>query len=287
MRPISIVSLSIFLLSSMFMTVAAAEEPRIKASYAHGGPEFVLATGSPGELGLLEALVAEYAKTTPVTLHWVKAGSGASLKLLKARKVDMVMVHAPEAERQALAEGWASAHTLLGSNEFYIVGPAEDPAGVAEAQSAAEAYRRIARARAVFVTRADNSGTHKKEMQIWERAGVEPGGEWYVPSHDFMTASLRKADELGGYFMTDSSTWVAERRNLPRLKLLYRGDPFLVNTYHALLPPPGATANREVAAGFLEFVGGEEGQRIIREYGRARYGEPLYQDADYARGYLH
>jgi tungstate transport system substrate-binding protein len=264
----------------------SAKDIKITATYDHGGTTFMLATGSPGELGLLKALAAAFAKTTPATLKWVKAGSGASLTLMKARTVDMVMVHAPAAEAAAVKDGWATSHTLIGSNEFYIVGPKSDPAGIKGAKSAAGAYARIAKAKANFVTRGDNSGTHKKELRIWKAAGVTPSGTWYVVSHDFMTASLMKANTIGGYFMTDSSTWVAERKAASKLTVLFKGDKVLVNTYHALLSAAD-TPGKAVAAKFIAFVGSAAGQKVIRDYGVKAYGEALYQDAAYAKKFVH
>lgn len=258
----------------------------VTATYDHRGPVFTLATGSPGELGLLEGLAAAFARETPATMRWVKAGSGASLKLLREGKVDVVMVHAPRAEAQAVDEGWATQHTLIGSNEFYIVGPKDDPAEIAAAESAADAFARIATVEAPFVTRADNSGTHKKEMGIWKSAGAEPGGGWYVPTNDFMTASLRKANEIDGYFMVDSSTWVAEKHSVPNLAVLFRGDPVLVNTYHALVSS-AQTPGRDAAGRFVDFIASDDGQRVIREYGAERFGDSLYQDASYAQKYVH
>jgi tungstate transport system substrate-binding protein len=274
------------LLNACTTTVSDDTNPAVAATYGDGPNPLWLATGSPGELGLLGALAEGFAQQTPVTLKWVKVGSGASLQLLKDRQVDMVMVHAPAAEKQAVREGWATQPTLIGSNEFYIVGPSDDPAGVEAATSAADAYRRIAESQATFITRDDDSGTHKKELAIWNQAEIEPAGDWYVPSNDFMTASLKKASALDGYFMTDSSTWVAQKTAVPNLTVLFRGDPFLVNTYHALLSPPDATANRERAASFVDFVASPAGQAIIRDYGVSRYGEPLYQDAAYAEKYV-
>ncbi|MBL8504220.1 MAG: substrate-binding domain-containing protein [Rhodocyclaceae bacterium] len=255
-------------------------------TYGSGPNAFSLATGSPGELGLLKLLGETFSAKQQASLKWVKAGTGQSLKLLREQQVDMVMVHAPGGEEKAIAEGWATQRTLIGSNEFYIVGPANDPAGIAAAGNGAEAYRRIARSGARFVSRGDNSGTHQKEMQIWAAAGVKPEGTWYIVTREFMTASLKRADAEGAYFMTDSSTWVAERSNAPGLRILMRGDKALVNTYHALAAAEGATPGRETALRFIRFVASEEGQRIIRDYGKERYGEALYNDAAYARRFV-
>jgi tungstate transport system substrate-binding protein len=265
---------------------AAAVAP-YSGVYGNGPEIFTLATGSPGELGLVKALAQGFdqAMSGKITLQWIKAGSGKSLQLLKDKKVDMIMVHAPAAEKQAVQEGWAGDRTLIGSNEFYIVGPANDPAKIAAAPSAVDAYRRIAAARAKFFSRGDNSGTHKKEMAIWKASGIKPQGDWYIITKDFMTATLKRANQGKGYFMVDSSTWVAEKKQVPNLKILFKGDKLLINTYHALCQPTGATPGAALAARFIAFVASPQGQQIIKDYGRDRYGEGLYNDAAYARRY--
>ena len=219
------------------------------------------------------------------TLCWIKAGSGEALKLLKEKAVDMIMVHDPSAEKKAVEEGWATRRTLIGSNEIYIVGPPDDPAKIAEASYAQDAFTRIAKAKTKFFSRGDNSGTHKKEMEIWKKAGISPSGDWYIVTKDFMAATLKRANDEKGYFMTDSSTWVAEKINLPNLRILFRGDKFLVNAYHALCQPERTTPGETTAAKFIDFVSSEKGQKIIRDYGKDLYGEGLYNDAAYARKY--
>ena len=185
--------------------MAMAQEP-FKATFGTTDKIFTLATGSSGELGLLEALAKEFNSIQGTTMCWVKAGSGKSLQLLEVKQVDLVMVHAPAAEKKAVADGWAIKRSLIASNEFYIVGPKNDPAKIATATSAADAYAKIASAKARFLSRGNNSGTHKKEMRIWETAGITPTGNWYIITKDFMMATLKKAKEVNGYFMTDSST---------------------------------------------------------------------------------
>ena len=205
--------------------------------------------------------------------------------MLKDKEVDMIMVHAPAAEKKAVQDGWATRRTLIGSNEFYLVGPASDPAKIAQAKDALDAYTRIAQAKAKFFSRGDNSGTHKKELSIWEKTGIKPCGDWYIVTRDFMTATLKRADAENGYFMTDSSTWAAEKKTVPNLKILFRGDKMLVNTYHALAQPAGATPGAATAAKFIDFVKSARGQQIIRDYGKEKYGEGLYNDAAYAQQY--
>jgi tungstate transport system substrate-binding protein len=265
-------------------SIAFAQEG-YEGVYGNGAHSFSLATGSPGELGLLKSLADAFTPKTDTKLLWKKAGSGESLKALKDKSVDMIMVHAPGAEKKAVEEGWAIKRTLIGSNEFFIVGPADDPAKISEAKNAADAYMRIATAKAKFFSRGDNSGTHKKEMDVWQKAGITPSGDWYIVTKDFMKATLKRANDENGYFMTDSSTWVAEKNNVPNLKILFKGDKFLVNTYHALCLPGGATPGAQWAAEFIDFVSSEEGQKIIRDYGKEQYGQGLYDDAAYAKQY--
>jgi tungstate transport system substrate-binding protein len=276
------------LLIGIFMQASVAQtNPKVEATYGQGAKSFKLATGSPGELGLLQQLGEAFDKKEGARLVWIKAGSGASLNLLKTQQVDMIMVHAPEGVNNAIAEGWATGRTLIGSNEFYIVGPKADLAKIKSASSGADAYAKIAKAQTNFISRGDKSGTHQKEMDIWKKAGITPEGSWYIVTNDFMTASLKRANADKAYFMTDSSTWVAEKNVAPELQILYRGDPYLVNTYDALVAPVGATENRDIAAKFIQFVASDEGQAIIRNYGKAQYKEALYNDAVYAKQYVH
>ena len=280
-----LVSLIVFLMFVAYVFPVQAQQAACTAVYGNGATAVTLATGSPGELGLVEALANEFCTDHDVKICWRMAGSGASLNLLQSKEVDMIMVHAPAAEKAAVQEGWAIQRTLIGSNEFYITGPPEDPAQIAQAQTAAEAYTLIANTQAKFLSRGDNSGTHKKEMTIWKMAGVEPSGEWYIVTKDFMLATLKQANEIGGYFMTDSSTWVQAKAELPDLKILFRGDPVLINTYHALCQPEGATPAQTFASQFVEFLGSEQAQKIIGSFGQEQYGEALYNDAAYAKQY--
>jgi tungstate transport system substrate-binding protein len=267
--------------------LAQSNSPKPEAIYGQGTKSFKLATGSPGELGLLQALGEAFDKKEGARLVWIKAGSGASLNLLKTQQVDMIMVHAPEAVNQAISAGWASNRTLIGSNEFYIVGPKNDLANIKTSSSDTDAYSKIATTHSPFISRGDKSGTHQKEMDIWAKTGISPQGSWYIVTNDFMTASLKRANAENAYFMTDSSTWVAEKDVAPKLQILYRGDKFLVNTYDALAAPAGTTPDRETAVKFIQFVASDEGQAIIRNYGKSQYKEALYNDAVYAKQYVH
>lgn len=243
-----------------------------------------LATGSPGELGLLEVLSDEFAKQNS-KICWIKAGSGESLELLKDKKVDIAMVHAPKAEKEAIKEGWASDRTLIGSNEFYLVGPKEDFAKVGGLKDIVKAYQKIANAKSLFYTRADNSGTHKKELFIWSLAKINPEGDWYVENRDFMLKTLFKADKTKGYFMCDSSTWGVAKNRIKNLKIFISGDKILINTYTAL-KQSGSGLRKDKAKSFIDFLISKKGQEIIRTFGISEYGEALYNDVNYAKRYF-
>jgi tungstate transport system substrate-binding protein len=254
-------------------------QPFCTEVYGSGNRGFLVATGSPGELGLLKALGEAFAGESGASLCWVKAGSGKSFELLKQKKVDVILVHAPEEEKKAVQETWAVSRTLLGYNEFYLVGPLGDPAEIAGVASAAEAFRRIASRKARFFSRGDHSGTHRKELAVWGQAGLQPAGEWYRVTRDFMGASLKRANDEQGYFLVDSSTLVMAQSGLPQLKVLFQGDPALINTYHGLSQPSGATPGAELGIRFLDFLASDRGQRLIGDFGKDRYGRGLYRNA--------
>ncbi len=281
----AIFSCTIILCIGLWLAVSAGvmAEPVLKPEAVWGGDkaEILIATGSPGELGLVEALVSTYVANKPAGIGWIKAGSGESLQLLKNGIVDIVLVHAPAAEKQAVAEGWAQQRVLIGANQFYLVGPETDTADVSKSSSVIDAYQRIADKQAIFVSRGDNSGTHQRELQIWQAAGIVPAGDWYLKTNTFMLESLKLANSIGGYFMTDSSTWLAARPELTRLRLLFSDDPMLVNSYHALI---GKNVT-DTAAGFFRFLTSAAAQKIIAEFGNEKYGEPIYRSAVWAANY--
>jgi len=248
----------VFLISIMIISLTGlCWAGGCKATYGNGSVAFKLATGSPGELGLLKDIAKAFNQENDTTICWVKAGSGKSLKLLKAKKVDIVMVHAPAAEKQAITDGWAIKRSLIGSNEFYIVGPKNDPAGISKATTAFDAYAKIAKSKSNFLSRGDNSGTNKKELAIWKKARIKPGSQagsaWYIITKAFMMKTLKKADQVNGYFMTDSSTWVAGKKDLKNLKILFRGDPMLINTYHGLCQPEDGSMVQQASSKFIDF----------------------------------
>jgi len=263
-----------------FISACATSSGKYDGTYGTGKDKLLLATGSPGELGLVKVLAEEFSKKNNITVYWKKAGTGAALDLLKNKKVDMIMVHGPEAEKKAVKDGWATQRVLIGSNEFYIVGPVSDPAKIKKAKKVEDAYKKIAASKSKFYSRGDNSGTHKKELAIWKKANITPSGDWYILSKGFMAETLKKANNEQGYFMTDSSTWIAFKKDVPKLKVLFKGDKFIINTYHTLRNP-----DSQAAAKFIDFVSSSDGQKIIKDFGKKEHGEGLYNDAAYAKKY--
>jgi len=242
-----------------------------------GREKLVLSTGSPYELGLIDALAKPFEAQYKCKLEVIMAGSGKAIKLLREGEVDVIMVHAKQAEEQCIEEGFGVNRRLVAHNDFVIVGPQEDPAGIKGAKDVAEAYRRIARSKSLFFSRGDNSGTHKKEMAIWEKAGVNPQGEWYKTTGKFMGATLQEAADKQGYFMTDRSTYIYLSKEIT-LDILFEGDPILVNHYHAIAVNPAKypKSNYELAVNFIGFITSPSGQKIIRDYGQDEFGKPLY-----------
>jgi len=282
-KRISLFLTLIFIILVFSLSLNAKEEEKVKynAVYGKGGASITVATGSPGALGLLKGLSDPFCEQNGCRINWIKKGSGASLEYMKAGKCDLVMVHAPDAEKKAVQEGWAAHRTLIGSNEFYIVGPKNDPAKIINAKNVKEAYSRIAGAKAKFYSRGDNSGTHQKEMRIWRTAGIKPSGSWYLTTNAFMGPTLIKADKGKGYFMTDNSTYYVKNAQLKNIVPLFKGDPLLINIYHALIPDSVKypLRNEKLALKFVKFVASSAGQEIFRNFGTQKYGQPLYKDS--------
>jgi len=243
--------------------------------------ELVLATTtSTYDTGLLDALNRAFAELFGVKVKVIAVGTGAALELAKRGVVDVVLVHARLLEDRYLAEGWLINRRDVMFNDFVVVGPPEDPAGVKGLTAATEAFRRIAAAKARFLSRGDNSGTHFREMEIWEAAGIEPGGKWYLISGKGMGENLIQASLMGAYTLTDRGTFIAMRKNLD-LEIVVEGpvkggDPLLMNPYGVMAVNPARFPDRNyvLAMAYIGFLTSPQGQRIIAEF--TVEGEPLF-----------
>ena len=209
-----------------------------------------------------------------ITMKVVAVGSGEALELGRGGDADVLLVHSPEAEVRFMEEGHGISRKPVMSNRFVIAGPADDPANVASAPDVVEVFDRIARAQAAFLSRGDESGTHKKELAIWRDAGIEPSGDWYLSSGQGMAETISIAAQTGAYLLTDSATF-AVVRSKGDLKRLFSGDGSLDNPYSVIVTKK--SKNPKAAEAFSSWITSGTGSRLISSYGVEIYdGAPLF-----------
>jgi tungstate transport system substrate-binding protein len=245
---------------------------------AKGSRALTLATTtSTQDSGLLDVLVPMFRAQTGMDIKVVAVGTGQALQLGRRGDADVLLVHDPGAEEKFMAEGSGEERRYVMYNDFVLVGPPADPAGINGQKSIVEAFRQIAHRGSPFVSRSDESGTHAKEREIWRQAGVMPEGSWYVRAGAGMGQVLRMADQKRAYTLTDRSTYLAQRRDLD-LVVLSEGDPLLLNRYSVIIVSskkhPGV--NGAAARKFVEFLLSPVVQRTIADFGADRYGQPLF-----------
>jgi len=238
----------------------------------------VATTTSLQDSGLLDVLVPLFEKQSGIKAKVVATGSGQALELGRRGDADVLLAHSPAAEKQFVDEGYGVDRKQIMWNDFVIVGPEDDPAGVRKLKAVTEAFAKIAEAKARFVSRGDESGTHVKEKSIWSQAGVQPEGDWYIRAGAGMAAVLRIASEKQAYCLTDRSTFLAQR-DKQRLAILNEGDPLLRNVYSVILinPEKHPHVKHEAAKKFADFFASPEAKRIIAEFGKDKFGQPLFR----------
>ena len=221
-------------------------------------------TTSTNDSGLLAAINPAFEQQAGVKVDVIAVGSGKALALGRNGDVDVLLTHDPAAEEAFVADGDGIERKAVMENDFVIVGPPSDPAGVATATSAADAIVRIARARAWFVSRGDQSGTHVKEQALFKAAAVATDARWYLSAGQGMGPVLQIADQKAAYTLADRGTWLALRAK-SGLRLLYAGDPLLANPYHVINVNPARHPETQVklARAYASFLTGPEGQRLI------------------------
>ncbi len=224
-------------------------------------------TTSTENSGLLDELLPAFRRRTGIDVHVLPMGTGRALRTARDGNCDVVLVHAPEAEAQFVRDGWGVNRSPVMYNDFVILGPAGDPAGVRACRSAAEAFKAIASAEAAFVSRGDESGTHVKEMALWRAAEVGPSGQWYRSVGKGMGQTLTVANEMLAYVLADRGT-LREFRGQIDLAILLAGDPALHNPYAAIAVNPAkhAHARYDDAMAFIAFLTSDEGRRLIDAY---------------------
>jgi len=262
-----------FATRSFVVLVAAALAFTAVGVYISLPRTFVLmaTTTSTRDTGLLPYLLPKFTADTGIDVRYVAVGTGQALDLGRAGDVDVVMVHAPSLEEAFMAAGDGLCRNPIMFNRFVIVGPSADPAGVRDAANVTDAFNRIHSVEARFESRADNSGTHNKELRLWEALGLNPSafGAWYERTEQGMGPTLTLADERDAYTLSDDGTWYAREGSLPHLTLLYDQVDLLLQNQYSVIPVnpvahPGVKS--EPAVVFASWLVGARAQSLIAAF---------------------
>lgn len=237
----------------------------------------VAMTTTTVDTGLMDVLVPLFEKQSGYRVKLVSAGTGQTLTMGARGDADVVLGHAPELERKYVAEGAFVNHRLVMVNDFIVVGPPADPMKIKDMRRLAEAFRRIAEAKAPFVSRADSSGTHLRERTLWRKAGVQPSGSWYIQTGQGQGATLNVASERGAYALTDRGTFLALQKRLSLDVVFEKAQP-LMNVYHVMEISPARHPKINHAGGkaFADFLVSPGAQKVIQTFGVEKFGQPLF-----------
>lgn len=242
-------------------------------------PRLLLATTtSTQDAGLLDAILPVFEREYGVKVDVVAVGTGQALALGRDGNVDALLVHDPEQEEAFMAAGHGVRREDVMVNDFVVLGPAGDPAGIRGMASAAEAFRAIAAAGVPFVSRGDGSGTHAREMALWAAAGIAPAGDWYISAGQGMGAVLTMADEMEAYTLSDRATYLARTAQGIGLQILVEGDPALSNPYSviAVNPDKGPHIQIDLVNTFIDWLISLPTQEMIASFGVEEFGAPLF-----------
>ena len=270
MRRFSKLSGFLALLLAFTATLLPAGPPAQKAV-------ILATTTSTQDSGLLDELIPMFEAQTGYSVKTIAVGSGQAIAMGKRGEADVLLVHSPDAEKALLVDGGGVNRRLVMHNDFILVGPANDPAGLAKL-STIQCLQRIAAAKALFMSRGDNSGTHAMELKLWKAAGVAPDGQpWYQQSGLGMGQTLAIAAEKKAYTLSDRGTYLALRKKLG-LPILHEGDAVLMNVYHVIEVNPARFPKVNAAGGraFADFMVSKAVQNRIKDFGIATYGSPLF-----------
>jgi tungstate transport system substrate-binding protein len=275
-------------LASLFVVALAAcsaPAPTATAPEVPKPTDLILAsTTSTQDSGLFDVLIPAFEKASPAyKVKVVAVGSGQAMTLGEKKDADVLLVHSPAAEKSFVASGFGEARKPVMYNDFVIVGPASNPARIQSDASAADAFKKIAAAKAIFVSRGDDSGTFSKEKSIWASATVTPKGQsWYLSVGQGMGPTLMITNEKKGYTLADRATWLTSAKNNPDLVLLVEGDTKLFNPYSVIVVI--GAKNPEGAKAFSDWITGADGQKVIGDYGAAKFGQQIFvPNADSAK----
>lgn len=269
-----------FLAGLFLLSLLSACHPT-KQSTSTARQIILATTTSTQDSGLLDVLVPLFEKQTGYTVKVIAVGTGAALRMGERGDADVLLVHAPQAEEAFMAAGHGAERQYVMYNDFIIVGPQNDPAHIRGMHDAAAALKQIAAAQALWISRGDDSGTHKKEKTLWADAGLQVSAltsqPWYQESGQGMGATLRIASEKGGYTLTDRATYLNLQDTL-HLQILVEGDPRLHNVYHVIVvnPEKHPGVHVEGARAFAAFLLSPQVQHLIASYGVDKFGQPLF-----------
>ncbi len=268
-------ALTLFAALALFLAMTLAGP----AAAADPQKTIILATTtSTQDSGLLEVLVPTFEKQTGYFVKTIAVGSGQAMAMGQKGEADVLLVHSPDAEKKFMADGFGAGRRLVMHNDFILVGPPADPAAIKGAKTAGEAYKKIAAANAIYLSRGDNSGTHSKEKALLKTAGIAAEGQtWYQQTGLGMGQTLSVAAEKKGYTLADRGTYLSLRKNLG-LDILVEGEPGLLNIYHVIdvnqakFPKVNAVGGKA----FADFVLAPATQKVIATFGVEKYGAPLF-----------
>jgi tungstate transport system substrate-binding protein len=258
------------LLVLTFILVGCSKKP--------ANPALILATTtSTQDSGLLDVLIPAFEKQTGYTVQTVAVGSGEAMKMGQECNADVLLVHSPSAEKDFMSNNYGSDRRLVMHNDFVVVGPPADPAGIQGSATAVEAFTKIANSQSSFITRGDASGTNSKELAIWKSANITPEGAWYIESGQGMGATLKIASEKAAYTLSDRATYLANKDTLS-LDILTEGDASLLNIYHVIVVNPAncPKVNNTGAIAFADYVVSSEAQKLIADFGTEKFGQALF-----------
>ncbi|TXT41935.1 MAG: tungstate transport system substrate-binding protein [Spirochaetes bacterium] len=234
-----------------------------------GSPRIKLATTTSTEQsGLLAYMLPVFEQKTGYKVDVIAVGTGASLKIAQNGDCDVVLVHARSLEDAFMAAGWGIERRDVMYNDFIILGPKSDPAGIRTLKNSKDSFSSLAAKKAVFVSRGDNSGTHVKEKDLWKLAGIVPSGAWYKEAGQGMSQVIIMAEQLGGYTLSDRATWLAVKNSAPRLSILFEGDKELLNPYGIIAVNPGKWphVNAQGSKALMDFFTNAEGRALIESF---------------------
>ena len=278
-------SILLFSLLIMFALALGACVPAVPVAtelVVPANPKLILATTtSTQDSGLLDVLVPMFEKQSGYVVKTIAVGSGEAMKMGEEGNADVLLVHAPASEVAFMEAGHGTDRSLVMHNDFIIAGPASDPAGIKGMTTAVDAFTAIFEAGSLFITRGDDSGTHKKELALWKSAGLDPAGlAWYMETGQGMGASMTVALEKEAYILTDRATYLANQDNY-QLEVLVEGNTGLLNVYHVITvnQTKWPQVNYDGALAFASFMTDPATQKVIAAFGVDKFGQPLFYPA--------